>query len=124
MNKEDIILKTERYVEHCLKDKEPGHDYLHVLRVRKMALHLASSVVCDPFLVEILALLHDIEDHKFDDCNRVIDYLNSIDINDDYKKIIAYILPFMSFSKCPTLPESFPIEGKTHAVKCERAFGS
>ena len=112
MNKKRIILLTEEYVKKCLENKEPGHDFLHVQRVRKTALKLGKHVGSDLFLVEILSLLHDIEDHKFEDNNVVKDYLDSIKIDDDYKEKILFILPHLSFSKYPKLPDDFPIEGK------------
>ena len=112
MKEKEIIVLCEEYAKACHKDKEPGHDYLHVQRVRKMALKLAKTVQCDHFLVEILALLHDIEDHKFKDNNRVKDFLDAIDIEDYLKEKILFILPYLSFSKCRCLPASFPIEGK------------
>jgi len=112
MNQKEVIAITEKYVKNCLENAEPGHDYLHVLRVRKLALKLSSHVESDSFLVEMLALLHDIEDHKFEGKNKVKDFLDTIEIDDKYKENILYILPHMSFSKFPTLPDSFPIEGK------------
>ena len=112
MNKEQILSKTEQYVASIMKEKEPGHDCLHVLRVRQMAVRLAKTIECDPFLVEMLALLHDIEDHKFEEERKVSDYLSSLDLSDDYKELILYILPHLSFSKYPKLPDDFPIEGK------------
>jgi len=112
MDKNKIINQCEEYAKKCLIDKEPGHDYLHVLRVRKMALSLSKTIECDSFLVELLALLHDIEDHKFNDDNRVSDFLDSTKIDTYYKEKILFILPYMSFSKYPKLDDNFPIEGK------------
>lgn len=112
MNKKRIILLTEEYAKKCLENQEPGHDFLHVLRVRKTALKLAKHVGGDLFLVEMLALLHDIEDHKFSENNVIKDFLDSIKIDDDYKNKIFFILPYLSFSKYPKLPDDFPLEGK------------
>ena len=112
MNKEEILKLTEQYVKKCMEDKEPGHDFLHVVRVRKNSLFLAKHVGGDLFLVEMLALLHDIEDHKFDDNNKVSAFLDTLDISSNYKKEILDILPYLSFSKYPKLEDDFPIEGK------------
>ena len=112
MKKIELIRITEEYVKKCLVNKEPGHDYLHVERVRKISLKLAKTAQSDNFLVEMIALLHDIEDHKFDNNYHVKEFLDGIEIDNDYKERILYILPFISFSKYPTLPETFPIEGK------------
>lgn len=112
MNKNHIIEITETYSQKCSANNEPGHDFSHVLRVRKMAKKLAKTSQNDGFLVEMLALLHDIEDHKLNSHNSVKVYLDSIEIDDDYKEKILHILPYMSFSKYPKLPDDFPIEGK------------
>ena len=107
-----IIKLTEDYVKNIFIDQEPGHDYLHIERVRKMALLISQSVESDLFLVEMLALLHDVEDHKLNHTYKVKDFLDSVDISREYKDKILSILPYMSFSKYPHLDESFPIEGK------------
>lgn len=110
--KDRIVLQIEEYAKKCSMNNDPGHDFLHIQRVVKMALHLAKTVTCDEYLVHLLALLHDIEDKKFQNDNKVKDYLVTIDLSEDYKEKILYILPYMSFSKYPTLPDVFPIEGK------------
>ena len=112
MDKKEIIKQTEEYVKNIMVDKEPGHDFLHIQRVRKMALFIAKSLQSDVFLVEMLSLLHDIEDHKFENNDSVEDILNRLNIDEDYKEKILYILPHLSFSKYPRLDDSFLIEGK------------
>lgn len=110
--KDRIVLQIEEYAKKCSMNNDPGHDFLHIQRVVKMALHLAKTVTCDEYLVHLLALLHDVEDKKFQNDNKVKDYLVTIDLSEEYKEKILYILPYMSFSKYPTLPDDFPIEGK------------
>ena len=112
MDKIGILKQTEEYVKTLMENSEPGHDFLHVQRVRKMALKIAKTLQSDVFLVEMLALLHDIEDHKFDNNSTVEDIFNRLNCDKDYKDRILYILPYLSFSKYPRLPESFPVEGK------------
>ena len=112
MEKELIIKQVENYVQDCLRDHEPGHNYEHVLRVRKLALEIAKEVECDIFVIELLALLHDIEDHKFNSSHKVSDFLNTLNIDINIKEKILYILPYLSFSKYPVLPKDFPNEGK------------
>jgi len=41
-----------------------GHDWWHIERVRKMALKMAEKEGGDKFIIEIAALLHDIDDYK------------------------------------------------------------
>ena len=44
---------------------DPGHDWSHVDRVRKLALFIGKKEKADLFIVELAAILHDVADHKF-----------------------------------------------------------
>ena len=112
MVKEEILQKTEEYAKQCSKDNEPGHDFSHIQRVRKLAIYLAEEYQLDTFYVEILALLHDVEDHKLNNGHNVSEFLNTLDLLDSVKDKLVYILSHLSFSKYPTLPEHFPLIGK------------
>lgn len=112
MDQKRILEITEEYAKECSKNNEPGHDFFHIQRVRKTAIKLAKTVQNDHFLVEMLAFLHDIEDHKLANGNSVKSFLETIEINEECKEKILYILPYLSFSKHPKLPDDFPIEGK------------
>ena len=112
MVKEKIINKVEEFVKECSKTNEPGHDFNHIQRVRKLAIFLAKDCKIDTFIVELLALLHDVEDHKLNNKNSVSSFLSTLDMDEDIKDKLLYILPRLSFSKYPTLPSNFPIEGK------------
>lgn len=52
-------------VEQKLAGEGSGHDWWHIVRVRKMAKHIAKSEGANNFVVELAALLHDIADWKF-----------------------------------------------------------
>ncbi|MBD3581639.1 HD domain-containing protein [Flavobacterium selenitireducens] len=62
---EDIIAVTIAYVKEQLKGAEGGHDWFHIERVWKSALHIAKAEDCDLTVVQLGALLHDIADSKF-----------------------------------------------------------
>jgi uncharacterized protein len=64
MDKLQIIQKTERLIESGFRSEGSGHDWFHVDRVRKMALRLGRMEVCDLFITEMAALLHDLDDWK------------------------------------------------------------
>ena len=108
----ELINRAEEFAKECSKDNEPGHNFSHIQRVRKMALLLADSVSCDKTLVELLALLHDVEDYKLDSKHKISDFLQANDIENGLKEKLLYILPHLSFSKYPRLDDDFPIEGK------------
>lgn len=64
MEKEIILKKTEDFVKSVLEGDSSGHDWWHIHRVRKLALMIAKSEGADLFMVELAALLHDVDDWK------------------------------------------------------------
>ena len=64
MNNTEIIQKTELFIESRFRSEGSGHDWFHVDRVRKMALRIGEKEGCDLFVVEMAALLHDLDDWK------------------------------------------------------------
>ncbi len=72
MTSDQIIQKTVEFVKHTLHDAEGGHDWWHVYRVWKTAMHIASIEKADMLVVELGALLHDIADSKFHHGNEEI----------------------------------------------------
>lgn len=64
MKKEKLLKETEIFVKSILGDDSSGHDWWHIHRVRTLSLMIARSEGADLFLVELAALLHDIDDWK------------------------------------------------------------
>ena len=64
MNYTEIIQKTELFIESQFRSEGSGHDWFHIDRVRKMALRIGEQEGCDLFVVEMAALLHDLDDWK------------------------------------------------------------
>jgi len=64
MNKKEIISKTETFVRERMQEYDPAHDWMHVDRVRNLALRIAKHEDGDAFIIELTALLHDVLDFK------------------------------------------------------------
>ncbi len=69
MNKKQRIQKIEKIAKKYFKKTNPCHDWTHVERVRKLALHIGQEEGADLEVLEIASLLHDIgrleeEKHK------------------------------------------------------------
>lgn len=56
--------KTKKIVMERFSAEEGSHDWHHIDRVRRMALKICNVEGGDPFIVEMAALLHDMEDWK------------------------------------------------------------
>jgi len=65
MDSEALIASTVAFVKKELYTAEGGHDWFHVERVYKNALHIAKTEAVDNLTVALGALLHDIADSKF-----------------------------------------------------------
>jgi len=60
-----VIQRTEAFVQAKMTGEGSGHDWWHIYRVWRNAVHIAGREPVDPFVVQLAALLHDIADWKF-----------------------------------------------------------
>jgi len=65
MNQQDIIQKTAEYIRQEFQNDSSGHDWWHIYRVWKNALAINEHENADNFIVQLAALLHDLDDWKF-----------------------------------------------------------
>lgn len=59
-----IIANALIYVKDMFENEYSGHDYFHTLRVFKMATHIAECEGANIEVVQLAALLHDVDDRK------------------------------------------------------------
>jgi len=103
MKESEAIRKTENFVSDYFKNEGSGHDWFHIDRVRKMAISIGSSEGCDLFIVEIAALLHDLDDWKLnnsesDDVSKTEKWLNQLAISPDVSYRILRIISEVSYT--------------------------
>ena len=95
MNKLDIINKTKQCVKVELSNEGSGHDWYHIERVYNMSKYIAQKENADLFIVEMAALLHDIDDWKFSDkqdTTKTEQFLKSVNVDKvEFKKILSII---------------------------------
>ncbi len=111
-------IRTAEHVRSVLEGEGTGHDWWHIHRVRKLALHIADKEGGDRYIVELAALLHDIADWKFyggDEQaapNAAAEWLGSIGLPEKDIQHIRSIIEGVTFkgSGVPTPMES--LEGK------------
>ena len=63
MNKE-IIARAMAYVKEKFENEYSGHDWFHTLRVFRTATRIAEAEGADVVIVQLAALLHDVDDRK------------------------------------------------------------
>ncbi len=64
MKEEKILQEVAAYVEQRLSGEGSGHDWWHIVRVRKLAEKLALAEGGDSFICQLAALVHDLVDDK------------------------------------------------------------
>ena len=102
MNNSEITQKTGHFVESEFRAEGSGHDWFHIDRVRKMALRIAKTEDCDLFIVEMAALLHDLDDWKLiaestAELSKAKKWLDSIGLNSEVSLHILEIIEEVSF---------------------------
>ena len=109
MERKDLIKITEDFVKAKMKGYDSGHDWWHIDRVRRLALHINDKEsLANPFGVEITALLHDSADSKFagDDVeacyNRIGDFLEESELAGIKKRVIDVIRNISFSNKNPS----------------------
>ncbi|MBT2737044.1 HD domain-containing protein [Bacillus sp. ISL-7] len=101
--KNPIIVLTEEFVRNELAEDATGHDWFHVDRVRRNALHICrEEKTGEAFIIEMAALLHDIPDEKLNESiekgeEKLETFLQTIPLTDNEKKHIKQIIATISY---------------------------
>lgn len=117
MNKEQIIDKTADYIKNKMTGESSGHDWWHVYRVWKNAIHIGEQEDVDLFVVELAALLHDIADWKFHDGDDDIgprlarEWLESLAVDENVIAHVSQIIKDISFKGAGVATTMKTIEG-------------
>lgn len=64
MSNNQLIASVRTKVSELFQNHSADHDFQHIERVTKLALHIGEKEGADLEIVELAALLHDISDHK------------------------------------------------------------
>jgi uncharacterized protein len=113
--KQEIINKTKEFVKKELDGETTGHDWWHAWRVWNMARKIAKQEGGDLFVIEMAALLHDIDDWKFSKNNNYCKtefFLKKIKIDKDNFFAIMQIIKNISFKGGGVKPVPMSFEGK------------
>lgn len=113
---ETIINDALKFVRDAFNDDYSGHDYFHTLRVYKMATRIAEQENANLIIVQLAALLHDVDDIKlspktYENKDKAVDFLKKHGISKEMIKTICNIIGEVSFRGTDSVsPET--IEGK------------
>ena len=112
---EHIIENAKAFAKEIFSADSSGHDYHHTLRVWALARTIGEAEGADMAVVELAALLHDVDDHKLspdtaENKDRAAGFLRSQGVAEDRIKEILQIIDRISFSRNTLPPDT--LEGK------------
>lgn len=110
MKKEILIQKTADYIRSNFEREGSGHDWWHLYRVWQMAQRIAIEEGANLFLVEMAALLHDLDDWKLasPSDSKAMEWMKQIGIDASEQTRIQAIIDDVSFkgAEVDTTPSS------------------
>ena len=110
-----MIEKAMEFAREIFSGDASGHDFDHTMRVYRMATRLAKEEGADMEIVQLAALLHDVDDHKLspETCEnhlRAVTFLRKNGVDEEKIRIITDIISRISFSANRGAPST--LEGK------------
>ena len=109
------ISATENFIKQHFASDSSGHDWWHIHRVRNMAMHLSVQEGGDSFLIEMAALLHDLDDWKLSDgenTSKTKIWLNKIGLSKNNTEKIEEIIEQVSFKGAGVVTKAVSIEAQ------------
>ena len=118
MNQTDIIQKTVDYIKGEFSSDSSGHDWWHIYRVWKNAITICEhdAQQADAFIVQLAALLHDLDDWKFNDSGdetplRAKAWLDSLSIDRSITDAVCHIITHISYKGADVENKMDSLEG-------------
>lgn len=111
-----LIENTMAYVKEVFATDFSGHDFFHTMRVYQMATKLALAEKADLQIVQLAALLHDVDDRKLspetcENKDRAVAFMRSQNLAEEMIETIKQIIGEVSFmGKDSVVPKT--LEGK------------
>ncbi len=118
MDQQAIIQQTAKYIQQEFTDDSSGHDWWHIYRVWKNAVTICEQDAerADPFIVQLAALLHDLDDWKFNDSGdetplRAKAWLDSLSIDPSIADAVCRIITHISYKGAGVQNKMDSLEG-------------
>ena len=102
MDQHVILQQTAAYIKQEFSNDSSGHDWWHIYRVWKNAITLCEHEGADTFIVQLAALLHDLDDWKFNEAGdetplRAKAWLDSLSIDPSITDAVCRIIMHISY---------------------------
>lgn len=111
-----MIENAIKYVKQIFADDCSGHDYHHTMRVYRLAVQIAKKENADLLIVQLAALLHDVDDAKlspetYDTKKNAVDFMESNGVDNEIIEAVCKVIEEVSFVGTDSVVPS-TIEGK------------
>lgn len=111
-----VIENTIKYVKQIFADDCSGHDYHHTMRVYRLAMQIAEQENADMLIVQLAALLHDVDDVKLspethDTKKNAVRFMKNSGVDDKVIASVCKIIDEVSFVGTDSVVPS-TLEGK------------
>ena len=109
------LRETEKYIQNHFENEGSGHDWWHIHRVRNVALKFAETEGGDKFIIEMAALLHDLDDWKLNgdsEISKTKIWLERLEIEQSQSDKIIQIVEQVSFKGAGVENKAISIEAK------------
>ena len=111
-----MVNNALEYIKEIFSGDSGGHDYYHTVRVYKIATEIAKQEYADVNIVQLAALLHDVDDKKLSPethatKNNAVDFMTANGVDADIINIVCKIIDEVSFAGTDSVVPS-TIEGK------------
>lgn len=113
---DSILARTAAFVRERMEGEGSGHDWWHIHRVRAAALAIGAREGADLYVVELAALLHDLDDWKLDGADgtprEARAWLESLGVDDGAARHVCEIIESLSFKGAGVPTPMRTLEGK------------
>ena len=111
-----VIENAIKYVKQIFADDCSGHDYHHTMRVYHLAMQIAEQENADMLIVQLAALLHDVDDVKLspethDTKKNAVRFMKNSGVDDKVIASVCKIIDEVSFVGTDSVVPS-TLEGK------------
>lgn len=111
-----MIENAIKYVKQIFADDCSGHDYHHTMRVYRLAMQIAEQENADMLIVQLAALLHDVDDVKLspethDTKKNAVRFMKNSGVDDKVIASVCKIIDEVSFVGTDSVVPS-TLEGK------------
>lgn len=111
-----MVNNALEYIKAIFSGDSSGHDYYHTVRVYRIATEIAKQEYADVNIVQLAALLHDVDDKKLSPethatKKNAVDFMTANGVDDDIINIVCKIIDEVSFAGTDSVVPS-TIEGK------------